>query len=257
MDLPQLTIDLNCDMGESYGNYKIGNDDRVMPYITSCNVACGFHGGDPLQIEKTIKNALKHGLQIGAHPGFPDLQGFGRRKMRVPADELRAIVKYQIAAIKGITESLGGKLTYVKPHGALYNMAADDAKIAKSIVQAIQEIGENLAFMGLAGSASMKETAKKAGIRFIAEAFADRRYTPNGRLQSRSIEGAVIHDAEKAAAQVLALAKDKQLISSENTIIKLEAQSICIHGDNPKVEDILQAIGVLFRMNGIEKQAFL
>lgn len=252
----QPTIDLNCDMGESYGNYKIGNDDQVMPHITSCNVAGGFHGGDPLQIEKTIKNALKHNLQIGAHPGFPDLQGFGRRKMQVPADELRAIIKYQIAAVKGMTESLGGKLTYVKPHGALYNMAADDAQVAESIVQAIEEIGADIAFMGLAGSEAMENAAKKAGIRFIAEAFADRRYTPNGRLQSRSIEGAVIHDAEKAAQQVLALAKDKQVISSKNTIIKLKAQSICIHGDNPKVEEILQTIGVLLRMNGIRKKAF-
>jgi len=252
----QPTIDLNCDMGESYGNYKIGNDDQVMPYITSCNVACGFHGGDPLQIEKTIKNALKYGLQIGAHPGFPDLQGFGRRRMQVPTDELRAIIKYQIAAVKGITESLGGKLAYVKPHGALYNMAADDTKVAQSIVQAIQEMGNDIAFMGLAGSKAMQETAQKAGIRFIAEAFADRRYTPNGRLQSRSIQGAVIHDAQKAAEQVLALAKDKQVISTENTSIKLEAQSICIHGDNPKVGDILKHIGVLLRMNGIEKKAF-
>ncbi len=252
----QFSIDLNCDMGESYGNYKIGNDDRVMPYITSCNVACGFHGGDPLQIEKTIKNALKHGLQIGAHPGFPDLQGFGRRRMQIPADELRAIIKYQIAAVKGMTESLGGKLAYVKPHGALYNMAADDAQVAQSIVQAIQEIGQDIAFMGLAGSEQMEGIAKKVGVRFIAEAFADRRYTPNGRLQSRSIEGAVIHDAEKAAAQVLSLAKDKQVISSENTMVKINAQSICIHGDNPKVADILQTIGVLLRMNGIEKKAF-
>lgn len=254
--MQQLSIDLNCDMGESYGNYKIGNDDQVMPYITSCNVACGFHGGDPLQIEKTIKNALKHDLQIGAHPGFPDLQGFGRRRMQIPIDELRAIVKYQIAAIKGITESLGGNLTYVKPHGALYNMAADDAQVAQSIVQAIQEIGQDIAFMGLAGSEQMENIAKKAGVRFIAEAFADRRYTPNGRLQSRSIEGAVIHDAEKAAAQVLSLAKDKQVISSENTVIKINAQSVCIHGDNPKVKYILQAIGVLLRMNGIEKKTF-
>lgn len=254
--MSQLGIDLNCDMGESYGNYKIGNDDEVMPYITSCNVACGFHGGDPLQIEKTIKSALKYGLQIGAHPGLPDLQGFGRRRMQIPADELRAIIKYQVAAVKGITESLGGQLTYVKPHGALYNMAADDAKIAESIVQAIREIDETIAFMGLAGSEPMEQTAKKAGIRFIAEAFADRRYTPNGRLQSRRIKGAVIHDAQKAAAQVLALAKDKQVISSENTIIELVAQSICIHGDNPKVGDILQAIDAVLLENKISKHKF-
>jgi len=159
--MPKLTIDLNCDMGESYGNYKIGNDDRIMPYITSCNVACGFHGGDPLQIERTIKNALKHNLQIGAHPSYPDLQGFGRRKMNVPPDELKAIIKYQIAAVKGIAESLGGKLTYVKPHGALYNSAADDKEIVASIVNAIKEIDEELAFLGLAGSKEMQAVAKK------------------------------------------------------------------------------------------------
>jgi len=252
----QPQIDLNCDMGESYGNYKIGNDDRVMPYITSCNVACGFHGGDPLQIEKTIKNALKYGLQIGAHPGFPDLQGFGRREMQIPSNELRAIIKYQIAAIKGITESLGGKLAYVKPHGALYNTAADDEQVAKSIAQAIVEIDGNLAFMGLAGSPQMQKAAEAVGIRFIAEAFADRRYMPNGRLQSRQIAGAVIHDAQQAAEQVLLLAKSQEVISSENTKIKVNAQSICIHGDNPKVGEILQTIGVLLRMNGIEKKAF-
>lgn len=252
----QLSIDLNCDMGESYGNYRIGNDDQVMPYITSCNVACGFHGGDPLQIEKTIKNALKHGLQIGAHPGFPDLQGFGRRKMQIPSDELRAIIKYQIAAVKGITESLGGKLRYVKPHGALYNMAADDEQVAKSIVKAIIEIDDNLAFMGLAGSSQMQNAAEEVGIRFIAEAFADRRYIPNGRLQSRQIAGAVIHDAQQAAEQVLLLAKNQEVISSENTTIKVKAQTICIHGDNPKIAAILEAIDVILSKNKITKKGF-
>ena len=252
----QITIDLNCDMGESYGNYKIGNDDLVMPYITSCNVACGFHGGDPVQIEKTINNALKYGLQIGAHPGFPDLQGFGRRKMHLPPDELRAIVKYQIAAVKGITESLGGILRYVKPHGALYNAAADDATIANSIAQAIREISPNLAFMGLAGSSAMKQAAEAKGLRYIAEAFADRKYTPEGRLQSRSIAGSVLHDAKVAAQQVLSLVKNKAVNSSENTSVVVAAQSICIHGDNPQVTDILQAIDALFIQNDIVKRGF-
>jgi len=254
--MAKLTIDLNCDMGESYGNYKIGNDDRIMPHITSCNVACGFHGGDPLQIERTIKNALKHGLQIGAHPSYPDLQGFGRRKMNVPLDELKAIIKYQIAAVKGITESLGGQLAYVKPHGALYNTAADEKKVAKCIVQAIKEIDEGLAFLGLAGSKEMKVMAKKAGIRFVAEAFADRRYTASGRLQSRRIDGAVIHHAKISAEQVLSLVKDQKVISNLNTPVKVKAQSICIHGDNPQIEDILAAIDAILSKNKIKKKAF-
>ncbi len=254
--MAKLTIDLNCDMGESYGNYKIGNDDRIMPHITSCNVACGFHGGDPLQIERTIKNALKHNLQIGAHPSYPDLQGFGRRNMNVPPDELKAIIKYQIAAVKGITESMGGKLAYVKPHGALYNAAADDKKIAESIVNAIKEIDEELAFLGLASSKEMQTVAKKAGVRFVAEAFADRRYTASGRLQSRKIDGAVIHHAQIAAEQVLTLVKDQSVTSNLNTPVEVKAQSICIHGDNPQIEEILAAINTILSKNKIDKQAF-
>jgi len=254
--MAQLTIDLNCDMGESYGNYKIGNDDLVMPYITSCNIACGFHGGDPLQIEKTIKKALKYGVQIGAHPSYPDLQGFGRRRMQVPTDELRAILKYQIAAVKGMTESLGGKLTYVKPHGALYNTAADDEQVTECIIQAIKELSPNIAFMGLAGSKVMESIAKKNDIRFIAEAFADRRYTANGRLQSRKIDGAVIHNAEIAAEQVLSLVLKKEVTSNLHTAVIIKSKSICIHGDNPQVGDILKSIDVILKKHKITKRAF-
>jgi len=254
--MAQPTIDLNCDMGESYGNYKIGNDDQVMPYITSCNIACGFHGGDPLQIEKTIKNALKHGVQIGAHPSYPDLQGFGRRKMQVPTDELSAILKYQIAAVKGMTESLGGKLAYVKPHGALYNTSADDEQVTECIVRAIKEISPDLAFMGLAGSKTMESVAKKQDIRFISEAFADRKYTASGRLQSRKIDGAVIHNAEIAAEQVLSLVLKQEVISNLHTPVKVKAESICIHGDNPQVGDILKSIDAILKKHKVRKRAF-
>ncbi|MEM6321304.1 MAG: 5-oxoprolinase subunit PxpA [Bacteroidota bacterium] len=252
----QLAIDLNCDMGESYGNYHIGNDDVILPYITSANVACGFHGGDPLHIETTIKKALQHGVQIGAHPGFPDLQGFGRRRMSVPADELRAIVKYQIAAVKGITESLGGQLAYVKPHGALYNAAADDATIAESIAQAVREVDEKLALMGLADSQIVRAAATKEGLRFIAEAFADRKYTPQGRLQSRQIAGSVHHDPQIAAQQVVSIAHQQRVKTSENTFISIQAQSICIHGDNPSIKTILQTINALLETHQIQKRAF-
>ena len=254
--MKRYSIDLNCDMGESFGNYAIGNDDRILPYITSCNVACGFHGGDPVQIEKTIKKALAYGVQIGAHPGYPDLQGFGRRRMQIPVDELRAIVKYQIAAVKGITESLGGKLSYVKPHGALYNTAADESVVAQAIALAIREVSEEIALMGLAGSLTMKEAANAHNLRFIAEAFADRRYTINGRLQSRSVEGAVIHDPQSASNQVISIVKHKGVESNNNTFIELKAQSICIHGDNPKVETILMAIDKELEIHNIKKECF-
>ena len=167
-----MQIDLNCDMGESFGNFKIGNDEAIFPFITSTNIACGFHGGDPFHIENTIKNALEHQVSIGAHPSYPDLQGFGRRKMILQKAELKAILKYQIGAIKSMTESLGGTLKYVKPHGALYNMAANDEAETIVIIESIQEIDSDLMLMGLAGSITEK-VAKREKIPFVPEAFAE------------------------------------------------------------------------------------
>lgn len=249
------TIDLNCDMGESYGRFQVGNDAAIFPYITSCNIACGFHSGDPLHIENTIKGALEHGVQIGAHPGYPDLQGFGRRRMQMQADELRAMVKYQIAALKGLTESFGGTLAYVKPHGALYNTAVDEVLVAITIIEAIQQIDPNLAFMGLAGS-QMQTLAKAKGIRFIAEAFADRKYTAEGKLMSRSLEGSVIHAPEVAAEQVLSIAKNNSVETASGTILTLQAQSICIHGDNASAIAILETIQRKLSQHKINIQAF-
>ena len=246
------SIDINCDMGESYGHFKVGNDSAIFPYITSCNVACGFHGGDPLHIENTIKMALAHQVRVGAHPGYPDLAGFGRRNMQLPKAELKAIIKYQVAAIKGMTESLGGRLSYVKPHGALYNTASKNKKETETIIEAIQEIDPSLALMGLAGSL-METTAKAHKIPFIAEAFADRQYTADGLLQSRQIEGAVIHSPQKSAAQVLSIAAKQQVTSASQSIVPIHAQSVCIHGDNPQAVAILQAIDILLKEYGIEK----
>ena len=234
-------MDINCDMGESYGHFKVGNDEAIFPYIDSCNIACGFHGGDPVHIEATIKKAIAHNVRIGAHPAYPDLAGFGRRKMQVPAHELKAILKYQIAALKGMTESLGGQLAYVKPHGALYNTAASSLKETEVIIEAIRAIDPQLALMGLAGSV-METVAKEQQIPFIAEAFADRQYTADGRLQSRQIAGAVIHDPQQSAAQVLSIIQKQQVISVSNTIVPIVAQSVCIHGDNPAAVEILKAI---------------
>ncbi len=253
--MPAPQIDINCDMGESYGNFSVGNDERIFPYITSCNIACGFHGGDPLHMENTIKKALKYDVQVGAHPSYPDLAGFGRREMQIPPSELRALVKYQIAALKGMTESLGGKLTYVKPHGALYNAAADDVQKTRAIVQAIAEIGSDIALLGLADSC-MQAIAGQQGIPFIAEAFADRQYTAKRRLLSRNQPGAVIYDAQQAANQVLSIVLKKEAISNEGIAVPIIAQSICIHGDNPQAEAILQAIDKALKQKGILKKAF-
>lgn len=236
-----MTFDINCDMGESYGNYTIGNDDEIMPLITSCNIACGFHGGDPLHIEKTLINAKKYQLKIGAHPGYPDLNGFGRRAMQLPEDELRACIKYQVSALIGMAKSVGVEVSYVKPHGALYNKMADDEITSRIVIRAILELNANLAIMGL--SASKTQTvAEDIGARFIAEAFADRRYNEHGKLVSRQDATAIIHDPLQAAAQVLSIIKKNEVQSLGGHKVKIKADSICIHGDNKNAVAILQEI---------------
>lgn len=250
-----IQIDINCDMGESYGRYTIGNDEAIFPYITSCNIACGFHGGDPLHIEKTIKLAIDHNISIGAHPSYPDLAGFGRRKMDVAPHELKSIIKYQIAAVKGLAESQGSRLSYVKPHGALYNTAADDAQEAEVICQAIKEIDPSLSFMGLAGSL-METVAHSQNIRFIKEAFADRKYTSDGRLMSRALKNAVIDNADEAARQVINICTNHQATAGTGEVISIEADSVCIHGDNPMAVAILKAIHQQAQSNQVMIKSF-
>ncbi|MCR9287543.1 5-oxoprolinase subunit PxpA [Saprospiraceae bacterium] len=250
-----LQIDINCDMGESFGNYKIGNDEEIMPYISSANIACGFHGGDPFHIEQTIKNALKYGISIGAHPSYPDLQGFGRRKMTIKNAELKAILKYQIAAVKGLVESYGGTLKYVKPHGALYNTAANDANETYVILEAIDEIDPKILLMGMAGSIT-EEVAKKENIPYVAEAFADRSYTENGRLMSRQKNGSVLYKPNEIVEQVLSIILEKKVKTQTGKLINLTAQSICIHGDNPNVIEILKGINDALNLKNILKKSF-
>lgn len=250
-----LSIDINCDLGESYGRYRIGNDSIIFPLITSANIACGFHAGDPLHIQNTIKEAIKHGVQIGAHPGYPDLMGFGRRAMNIPAEELKAIIRYQIAAVKGLTQSLGGELRYVKAHGALYNKMAQDRQEAETVIEAILSMDDRLAIMGLAGSHLPKIVAEKGG-RFIAEAFADRRYEANGELRSRNKQHSVIDNPETVARQVLSIVRDRQVEAYDGSKISLEAESICIHGDHLKVESLLANITSVLAKAGISKKSF-
>lgn len=241
MSQQTLPFDLNCDLGESYGRFEVGNDDALFPYLTSCNIACGFHGGDPYHIEKTIQKALNHELRIGAHPSYPDLMGFGRRKMQIPILEIRAIVKYQVAALKGMVKSVGGQLSYVKPHGALYNSMAQHREEAEAVVDGIKSIDPSLAVMGLAGS-HMREITQAAGLSFIAEGFADRRYTDAGHLVARGTPGAVIDNPEVAAVQVKNVVRENRLTTLSGGSIPLQVDSFCIHGDNPAAVSILRAI---------------
>ncbi|WP_421918007.1 LamB/YcsF family protein [Marinifilum sp.] len=249
-----IRIDLNSDLGESFGNYKIGMDEQLMKYISSANIACGFHAGDPMIMEKTIGLALDHDVAIGAHPAYPDLVGFGRRNMKVSVEELKAMVKYQVAALKGMTESLGGKLQHVKPHGAMYNQAAADLNLALAIAEGIKEIDTKLIFMGLANS-YMHTAAEHAGLLFASEVFADRAYNKLGKLVSRSEEGAVIHDPKVVCERVLRMVKEGKVISIEGAEVALNADTICIHGDNPAAFDLAVKIYESLHENKIQIKA--
>ena len=234
-------IDINCDMGESYGNYVIGNDEVIFPYINSCNIACGVHAGDPYHIEKTIDLALANGTRIGAHPGYPDLQGFGRRVIPISQPELSSYIKYQVSAIKGIVESKGGRLAYVKPHGALYNEIARNKEVALTVYKAIKSIDNSLSVMGLAGS-HVASVLKELNMKYIPEAFADRQYEADGKLRSRTLANAIIQNGEKAAEQVLSIANEGKTHTLDGTEVLIQAESFCIHGDNPAAVEILREI---------------
>lgn len=226
-----MTIDINCDLGESFGNYKIGNDAEIMPYISSANIACGLHAGDPLIMKETIELAIKNNVAIGAHPGFPDISGFGRREIKMTANELHASIIYQVGALKTMTESLGAKLQHVKPHGAMYNIAAKDYNFALVIADAIAQIDKNLILIGLSNSV-MINAAKELGLLTAKEVFADRAYNDEGYLVSRNIEGSVIHNETECLNHVHRMIIDKQVKTISNRLISIEADTICLHGDN-------------------------
>jgi UPF0271 protein len=235
------SIDINCDLGESYGHFKMGNDDNIFPHISSCNIACGFHGGDPLHIENTIKKALKYKVQIGAHPSYPDLAGFGRRKINLSNEELKASVKYQIAAVQGMVKSLGGELKYIKAHGALYNSIAHNEQEAEVFLSAVKEIDPQLAILGLAGS-SFKEITEQYGFQFISEGFLDRKYLEDGSLISRREKGAVLDSVNSSVKQFISLAQKGEVETANGKTIPMRVDSLCIHGDNPLAEEILKSI---------------
>ncbi len=227
-----MRIDLNCDMGESFGNYALGCDEEILEIVTSANVACGFHAGDPLIMDRTVQLAMERGVSVGAHPGHHDLRGFGRRRIQVTPAEAEADVVYQVGALSAFVGSRGGRMVHVKPHGMLYNQAVGDPDLAGALSRGVARLSTDLIFVGLATSKAMREAAVAAGLRYAGEAFADRVYNPDGTLQSRAIAGSVIHDPERAAAQAVEIAGGF-VTAHDGSRVELDAETLCLHGDNP------------------------
>ncbi len=242
-------IDLNCDMGEGFGVYALGADDKVMPFITSANIACGFHGGDPTIMKATVRMAENLDVRIGAHPGLPDLQGFGRRDMRLSPQEAADFVVYQMGALQAFTVTR--KLQHVKPHGALYNMGAADEKLARAIAETVAKFDADIILVGLSGSAWI-EAGRKAGVRVASEVFADRAYNPNGTLVSRNLPGAVIHNAKEVIDRATRMAAKGTVITIDGKEISVHADTICLHGDTPGVEVLAKKLNDGLRAAGID-----
>jgi 5-oxoprolinase (ATP-hydrolysing) subunit A len=235
-------MDLNADLGESFGRWTLGDDERLVAHITSANVACGFHAGDFRVMEATVAICRRAGVAVGAQPGYPDLLGFGRRPMPFDPDEVESLVRYQIGALEAFCRAHGVEMQHVKPHGALYNQAAADPALASAIARATATFSRDLAFFGLASSAPMADAAATAGLRFVPEAFADRRYLADGSLKPRSEPGSLIDDPTAAAAQALSIAVDGRVAAADGSEVALRAESICCHGDTPGAVEISAAV---------------
>lgn len=245
-----MKVDLNSDLGESFGAYTIGCDEEVLKYVSSANVACGFHAGDPKVMLHTVKLAKAMGVSIGAHPGLPDLVGFGRRKMDITAEDAYAMVVYQVGALMAMAKSQGVKVAHVKPHGALYNMAAKDRGLSEAIARAVHDVDEGLVLYGLAGSEIIR-AGEKEGLVTASEVFADRTYQPDGTLTPRGEAGAMITDEEKSLAQVLSMVKDGKVTTLEGQVISVKAETICVHGDGPKALAFTKKIRETLEHEGI------
>ena len=249
-------IDINCDMGEAFGNYSMPNDEKLFKYISSANIACGFHAGDAAVMQDTVALAIKNNVAIGAHPGLQDLQGFGRREMKISPREAYQITLYQIGALAAFVKAAGAKLNHVKPHGALYNMAARDVKLAHAIVDAINDFDASLILYGLAGSELINAAANK-GLKSASEVFADRTYKDDGSLTPRSQANASITNEKDVAAQVLMMVKQQQVISGNQKIVLLKADTLCIHGDGEHGLEFAKTIHHTLTNDGIIIKAFL
>lgn len=244
-------VDMNSDLGESFGAYKIGCDSEVIPLISSANVACGWHAGDSTVMAKTVRLAADADVAVGAHPGYPDLVGFGRRNMAVSADDMKTYIMYQVGALSAFCRAEGIKMQHVKPHGAMYNMAAKDEKLADAICEGIARVDDSLILMGLSGSV-MAKSAEKFGLRFASEVFADRAYEEDGSLVARSKPGAVITDENEAVSRVVEMVSEGTVTAVTGKKIKISAQSICVHGDNAHALEFVKKIRKTLSENGIE-----
>ena len=249
-----MRVDINCDMGESFGAYKLGLDEEVIRYITSANIACGWHAGDPLVMDKTVRMAKERGVGVGAHPSYPDLLGFGRRNMNCSAEEIRNYVVYQIGALRAFCDVHQVKLRHVKPHGNLYLTAVEDEITARAIAEGIVRFDPELMYVSLAGSKGelMTRIGKEVGLRVVLEAFPDRAYTAEGTLVTRKHPGAVIKEPEQVAERALKMAREGKVIAIDGTEIHLEAETLCVHGDTPGAVNLVKQIRERLEKEGIE-----
>ncbi|HKC13461.1 MAG TPA: 5-oxoprolinase subunit PxpA [Vicinamibacteria bacterium] len=248
-------IDLNADLGESFGAYSMGADAEVLAFVTSANVACGFHAGDPSVIDRTVAGAVRAGVAVGAHPGHWDLRGFGRRVIAVDPEEVVADIVYQVGALAAFAASHGTRLTHVKPHGALYNQAVMDERLAAAVARGVARAGRGLILVGLASSAIMRRAAEAEGLRFAAEAFADRAYERDGTLRSRSLRGAVMTDAQTVAAQAVRIAREGVVTAADGTEVRLQADTLCLHGDTPNAVALARAVRGALEAAGVAVRA--
>jgi UPF0271 protein len=250
-----VRIDLNADMGEGFGVYPLGRDAELLAFVTSANVACGFHAGDPTVMDRTVALAVEAGVAVGAHPGFPDLRGFGRRRIDADPADVERDVLYQVGALQAFAHAHGARVVHVKPHGALYNQAAEEEALARAVARGVARAGRELALVGLATTDVMRRTAEAEGLRFAAEAFADRRYERDGTLQSRRVPGSVIDDPAAAADQAVRIARDGVVVAVDGTEVRLRADTLCLHGDNREAVANARAVREALERAGVEVRA--
>ena len=242
MELLKQKIDINCDLGESYGYFKIGQDSRIMPHVTSVNVACGFHAGDPATMAQTVKLAKKNGVAVGAHPGYPDIIGFGRREMKLSSEEAKSYIMYQIGALQAFTTAAGVALQHVKPHGALYNMATKDSGLSEMIAEAVQCVNSNLILFGPPNS-MIANVASEMGLRVAFEVFADRAYNSDGSLVSRSLPDSVIEDPKLVVGRARKIIEHGTVSAVNGEIVHLgKVHTICVHGDTSNAVEMARTL---------------
>ena len=250
------SVDLNADMGESFGPWKMGDDDSLLKIITSANIACGFHAGDPDVMAKTMMLAAENGVGIGAHPGFPDLQGFGRRNMKVPHDSLRNLVRYQLGAAIGMAKAVGTEVRHLKLHGALANMCSVDIDMARACYQGALDVDPDIIIMVLAVT-KQEEAVREFGCKWVGEIFADRAYNDDGTLVDRSLPGAVIHDPELAGPRILNMVREGAIITESGKRLATSIDTICLHGDGPTAVQIAQSVRENLIAGGVEVTKFI